>query len=41
MEKFKQRLIIMVVVLWVIFPDFIPGPIDDILMVLWALDAND
>lgn len=41
MEKFKQKLIILVVVLWIIFPDLVPGPVDDILLAICALSLND
>ena len=40
MDNFKQKLIIFLVVMWIAFPDLIPGPIDDILLAVWAFSSE-
>ena len=40
MEQFKQKIIILLVVMWIIFPDLIPGPIDDILLAVFAIGSG-
>ena len=40
MEQFKQKLFILIVVMWIIFPDLIPGPIDDILLAVLAISTG-